>query len=183
MSSRLSDPLLGTAKFLVIVIQAIFALLAAGICLGIGALLTVGRAEVLAKIAETDAPAAAFGMLILAFALVAVLLAIGFRFFTELRGIINSVAEGDPFAAENANRLSRMGWIGVGAHALGLALAGFAAWFHPYLVKLAEAGDDTHFEFGFGIDVGGILLTLILFILARVFREGTRMREDLEGTV
>lgn len=183
MRSRLSDPLLGTAKFLVIVIQALLALMAAGICVGIGALLTVGRAEVLAKIAEADAPGAAYGLAILAFALVVVLLAIGFRFFTELRGIINSVAEGDPFEAENANRLSRMGWIAVGAHVLGLTLAGFAAWFHPYLLKLAETGDETRLDFGFGLDVGGILLTLILFILARVFREGTRMREDLEGTV
>ena len=29
----------------------------------------------------------------------------------------------------------------------------------------------------------GILLVLILFILARVFRHGAAMREDLEGTV
>ena len=183
MSSKLSDPLLGTAKFLVFAIQALIALLTAGILIGVGALVTVGREQVFAKIAEANAPPIAFALLILAFVLVAVLLAIGFRFFTELRGIINSVAEGDPFEAENANRLSRMGWIAVGAHVLGLTLAGFAAWFHPYLLKLAEGGDDTRFEFGFGLDIGGILLTLILFILARVFREGTRMREDLEGTV
>lgn len=28
-----------------------------------------------------------------------------------------------------------------------------------------------------------ILLTLVLFILARVFRQGTEMRAELEGTV
>ena len=35
----------------------------------------------------------------------------------------------------------------------------------------------------FNVELTGILLTLILFILARVFREGSRMREELEGTV
>jgi len=34
-----------------------------------------------------------------------------------------------------------------------------------------------------GLDGGSILLILILFILARVFREGARMRDELEGTV
>ena len=34
-----------------------------------------------------------------------------------------------------------------------------------------------------GLDIEGILLALILFILARVFRHGARMRDDLEGTV
>ena len=34
-----------------------------------------------------------------------------------------------------------------------------------------------------GLDVSGILLVVILFILARVFRHGTTMREELEGTV
>ena len=29
----------------------------------------------------------------------------------------------------------------------------------------------------------GVLLALVLFILARVFRHGAAMREDLEGTV
>ena len=29
----------------------------------------------------------------------------------------------------------------------------------------------------------GLLLALVLFILARVFRTGAKMREDLEGTV
>ena len=34
-----------------------------------------------------------------------------------------------------------------------------------------------------GFDVNGLLLMLILFILARVFRKGADMRAELEGTV
>ena len=32
-------------------------------------------------------------------------------------------------------------------------------------------------------DLTGFLIVLVLFILARVFRHGAAMREDLEGTV
>jgi hypothetical protein len=39
------------------------------------------------------------------------------------------------------------------------------------------------FSTGGGISFGGFLLALVLFILARVFRKGTEMREELEGTV
>ena len=35
----------------------------------------------------------------------------------------------------------------------------------------------------FGFSGGGLLLMLVLFILARVFRRGAEMREELEGTV
>lgn len=183
MNIRPTDPLLTAAKLLVIVTQAIIALLATGICIGIGALLTVGRTEVFAKIAEAGAPPIAFGLLLLSLALIVVMLGIGFRFFKELRGIIDSVSDGEPFDAENATRLYRMGWIAVGAQFLGLTLAGLAAWFYPYLTRLAEPGDEIQLQFGFGFDGGGLLLTLLLFILARVFRRGAEMRADLEGTV
>jgi hypothetical protein len=35
----------------------------------------------------------------------------------------------------------------------------------------------------FAFWLGGVILSLTLFVLARVFRKGTDMREDLEGTV
>jgi len=34
-----------------------------------------------------------------------------------------------------------------------------------------------------GISIGTIILTLVLFVLARVFRTGAEMEQDLEGTV
>ena len=38
-----------------------------------------------------------------------------------------------------------------------------------------------HLDAGFSIN--GWLAVLLIFLLARVFAEGTRMREDLKGTV
>lgn len=36
---------------------------------------------------------------------------------------------------------------------------------------------------GDGFSLTGIMIVLLLFILARVFRRGAAMREDLDGTV
>lgn len=172
------DPLLGAAKVIVIIAQIvmIFAMVMLGI--GIGALLTVARAELMAKLAEAGAPQLTAGLVVAVMLVGMGMLYLAFRFLKELLGIINSVGEGDPFRPENANRLSRMGWIAVIAQIAILPLAAFAAWLAPYADKV-----DANIRVDGGLDGGGILLTLVLFILARVFREGTRMRDELEGTV
>ena len=178
MPTKKTDPLLGAAKVLIVLIQifVIFAMVMIGI--GIGIFLSVGHATIAAKIAEAGAPNYAFGLLIGAMALVFVLLSLGQRFFKELAGIVNSVGTGDPFELANADRLTRMGWLSVGAHGLALVLIGLSHWFEPYLAKAGH-----HAEFGFDVGLTGVLLTLILFILARVFRQGAMMRAELEGTV
>lgn len=112
---------------------------------------------------------------------IAVLLAFFAAFLTvawfwlrELRAIIDSVGVGDPFNPGNAGRLERMGWLTVAAQVASIpggALAGWVA--HTF----RKGGLDV------GIGLGGILMALVLFILARVFREGAKMREELEGTV
>ena len=178
-----SDLLLKAARLMVILGQIFIVIGTIGIGIGIGALLTVGRDGVFERIAKVGAPDAAYPMLILSFLLIMVMLQIGYRFLRNLGGIIATVGEGDPFALSNAERLSTMGGLSVGGHVLGAVLAAMAAWFMPYLVKLEGARGHHGYDFGFGVGGGGILLTLILFILARVFREGAKMREDLEGTV
>ena len=178
MPTKPTDPLLSTAKVLIVLIQTfvIFAMVMIGI--GIGVLSSVGHAKFAAKIAEAGAPNYTFWLLISALGLIIVLLSLGYRFFKELAGIVNSVGTGDPFALDNADRLTRMGWLSVGAHGLALILAGLHKWFAPYLAKVGHDAD-----FGFDVELTGVLLTLILFILARVFRQGATMRTELEGTV
>lgn len=109
----------------------------------------------------------------------AALVALLTYFMRLLWQIVTSVGEGDPFVPENADRLSRMAWamVGIWIVGLGVVLAGLRAE--------GSYTDATHtFDVMFdGIDVGSILLVLVLFILARVFRHGAAMREDLEGTV
>ncbi|HVJ02078.1 MAG TPA: DUF2975 domain-containing protein, partial [Sphingomonas sp.] len=96
------------------------------------------------------------------------------RFAVELRRIIETVAGGDPFVPENADRLGRMAWLALGSSVLILAIAPLAVWLAPYLPQLKGSPY---------VPFGGFALALTLFLLARVFRHGAAMREDLEGTV
>jgi hypothetical protein len=48
---------------------------------------------------------------------------------------------------------------------------------------IAQFDKSGHVRIDAGISGNGLLLVLVLFILARVFRQGTAMREELEGTV
>lgn len=107
-------------------------------------------------------------------ALVAVMAALGFLFLRLLRRIVDSVAEGDPFIPENAVRLDRMGWLAVSIQLIAIPAGGLTGW-------IAHVGRVPPVDVG--LSVGGILLALILFVLARVFRRGAAMRDDLEGTV
>lgn len=175
---KLSDPLLNAAKVIIILIciALIFAMTMVGI--GAGAIVSVGNAKVMEEFAKVGVPDSGLWLLLAVFGLIIVLLGIGYRFMSQLLKIVGSVAEGQPFAPDNADRLSRMGWMAVAGQAVVVPLMGITSWFKPYADK---AGRDI--EVGFGIDLGTILLILVLFILARVFREGAAMREELEGTV
>ena len=92
----------------------------------------------------------------------------------RLLTIVESVDAGEPFAAENARRLRTIAW------AL-LALEGF----HLLVVAIAAtvSTKDVPLRFGDDFNFTGWLAILLLFVLAQVFLEGTRMRDDLEGTV
>lgn len=182
MQDKKTDPLLGAARVIVVLAQIalIFGMVMLGI--GIGALLTVGHGELAGKIAEAGAPPVTYWFIILAMLVGMVVLGLAMRFLKELTGIIKSVDQGDPFAPENAVRLSRMGWLMVAVQALAALMGIIALALVPHM-QAAAAEHNIHGEFSFGPDFGLILLTLILFILARVFRKGTEMREELEGTV
>ncbi|HEX9805790.1 MAG TPA: DUF2975 domain-containing protein [Alteraurantiacibacter sp.] len=169
------DPLLAGAKIMLSLLIALTIFLMAMMAIGVGVLLTVQRSELLAKLAEVDAPPLAYWSILLALVLLGAMFWLGFRFFRDLFAIIRSVEEGDPFRTENAALLQRMGWVTLGAQLIALVVGGIATALAPY------AGEGVDADIGMG--GGGILLILTLFILARVFRKGAEMREDLEGTV
>src|SRR5690606_28572995 len=159
------DPLLAVAQAILAVAVAAIAFVAAMVLIGFGALLTVRRADVVAQLAAAGAPPSAYwgtaGILVLLLGLFLIVL----RFLLELRGIVSSVDRGDPFDPRNADRLQRMGWLAVAGYALGIVIGALASW----LERVAgETGNAIDISVGF--DGGGILLILVLFILARVFR-------------
>jgi hypothetical protein len=176
MTTKPRDPLLTAARFLLIVMMGAMVLIAAACALGAVATLAM-HGMVVAEMAEHAIPAEAAWAIAPLLALVVAGAVLGFFFFRHLYRLVGTVGEGDPFIPENAQRLSAMGWIVVAVHLLAIPLVAIAAW----IAKFAKESADLHIDGGF--DLTGILLALILFILARVFREGARMREELEGTV
>lgn len=101
-------------------------------------------------------------------------------FFRQLQAIVKSVADGDPFHGANARRIEVMGWMALAIWMIDLAFIAYdlsvsASMGAAELVP-EYAGD----LIGQGL---GLAIPLTMFILARVFRHGAAMREDLEGTV
>jgi hypothetical protein len=172
------DPLLAIARVILALCIALFVFLAAMTLIGLGALFTVGRGEVMAELAAAGAPASVYWAVAVVIVLLGGLFLLLLRFVLELNGIVKSVGRGDPFAPENAHRLSRMGWLTVAGYAIATAIGAAAAWVKSVA---GEAGKDIDLDIG--LDGGGVILILVLFILARVFRQGAAMRADLEGTV
>jgi DUF2975 family protein len=93
---------------------------------------------------------------------------------TRLLAIVETVRRGDPFVAGNAARLQTTAWALLGLELLHLAVGAIAA-----AASSASQPLDLHWDFS----ISGWLAVLLLFVLARVFAYGTRMRDDLEGTV
>lgn len=172
------DPLLGVAHVILALDIAILVFVEAMLLIGLGAIFTVERDHAYAQIAEAGAPDSAYWAIVAVIVLVGGLLLAGLRFILELRGIVKTVDGGDPFEPENANRLSRMGWLTVAIYGLALTAGAVAAW-----VKSVAGAAGEKVDLDFDLGGGGIVLILTLFILARVFRQGAVMREDLEGTV
>lgn len=113
------------------------------------------------------------------FLMVAGVLILGFFFFAKLKTIIESVHKGDPFSSENATSLTTMAWLLLAMQFLVMPTALIGAYLDP----IVNNRDDFHVTVEMGPDVEGILMVIVLFILARVFKHGAEMREDLEGTV
>jgi Protein of unknown function (DUF2975) len=92
----------------------------------------------------------------------------------RLLAIIETVRAGDPFVAANANRLQEIAWALLALQLLSVVIGAIAK-------TVSTPAHPVHLDAGFSIN--GWLAVLLTFLLARVFAEGTRMREDLEGTV
>jgi len=92
----------------------------------------------------------------------------------RLLAIVETVRAGDPFVSANADRLRAIAWVLLTLQLLGLVIDAIAK-------AVSIPGHPLDIDAGFSIN--GWLAVLFTFLLARVFAEGTLMREDLEGTV
>lgn len=93
---------------------------------------------------------------------------------SRLLRIVASVRAGEPFQVENARRLRVIAWAFLAQEALHLLVVAIAS---------AVSTKEVPLHISSNFNVTGWLAILLLFVLAQVFLEGTRMRDDLAGTV
>jgi hypothetical protein len=92
----------------------------------------------------------------------------------RLLAIVETVRAGDPFVAANAHRLQVIAWALLALQLLSMVIGA---------IGKAVSTPAHPVELDAGFSINGWLAVLLTFLLARVFAEGARMREDLEGTV
>lgn len=109
-----------------------------------------------------------------ALALVGVAAGIAFHpIFANLIRIVATVAAGDPFVERNATRLARIGWALLALQLLDLVFGGIVRWMVALRLDV----------FDWTPSLTGWIAVVMIFVLARVFRIGARMRDDLAMTV
>jgi hypothetical protein len=92
----------------------------------------------------------------------------------RLVAIVETVRAGDPFVATNGGRLQAIAWTLLALQILSMVIGGIGEVVSTRAQPL---------ELDAGFSISGWLAVLLTFVLARVFAEGTLMREELEGTV
>jgi hypothetical protein len=92
----------------------------------------------------------------------------------RLLEIIGTVEAGEPFIPANANRLRTVAWC-----LLAIQLCDIAFGLASARLDMA-AGERVS---GWSPGLTGWVAVLLVFVLARVFREGTRLRSDAELTI
>lgn len=123
-------------------------------------------------------PSAAADRLVMGLRAVAVIglaaIPLNYAILARLLAIVETVRAGDPFVAVNAARLQVIARVLLTLQLLGLVVSAIGR-------AVAIPGRPLDLDAGFSVN--GWLAVLLTFLLARVFAEGTQMRDDLEGTV
>lgn len=178
MTQPFRDPLLSIAQGIIFIVQLV--LLFAAVVLTIATpLVVILRDRITAALRSEYGDttlALPIGAMTALLSLALLMIVLSWFFLRHLRRIIDTVAEGDPFVPVNAQRLTAMAWLMLMAQVIAIPLSALAVYISTIT---GHPGASTDFDF----DLSGIVLVVTLFILARVFRQGTAMRDDLEGTV
>lgn len=165
-----SDPLLTVTQLILRIGMVILGL---GIALAAGAAIALVVApgqQLMPRLSEGNT----IWLVLAGAVLVGVMMTLYLFFLRHLSRMVGTVGTGDPFLPENADRLQKMAW-------LTLILQGCMFVLAPLTTMIADRiGEKAG---GLELSFDSLLLALVLFVLARVFRHGTAMRDDLEGTV
>jgi len=92
----------------------------------------------------------------------------------RLLAMVDSARQGNPFVADNAQRLRTIAWCLLILQLISIVIGEIAK-------SVSTSAHPVHLDAGFSFT--GWLAVLLTFLLAGVFAEGTKMRDDLEGMV
>ena len=99
---------------------------------------------------------------------------VNYMILKRLLAMVETVRAGDPFVAANAYRLHAIAWLMVALQLISMVIGG---------IGKAISTPEHPFNLDAGFSLNSWLAIILTFVLARVFAEGTLMREDLEGTI
>jgi hypothetical protein len=103
-----------------------------------------------------------------------IVIILNYAVLKRLVAIVDTVRAGNPFVPANAERLEAIAKAMLALQLLSITIGAIAK-------AISTPAHPVDLDAGFSIS--GWLGVLLTFILARVFAEGARMRDDLEGTV
>jgi hypothetical protein len=96
------------------------------------------------------------------------------RILARIIAIVATVREGDPFVAPNAGRLEDIAWATLLLELIYLLVGAVAS---------AASRPEQPLDLDWSFSITPWVSVLLLFVLARVFAYGTRLRDDLDGVV
>jgi hypothetical protein len=185
MSLFKTDPLLAFCKLIAwLIFVGLCASLLFCVVFGLVGLIGGARFEGILRQSYPELQAGVAPLFALAMACIAVALGLMIRFMRALLAIIRSVQDGEAFTLANAGRVRFMAWLSLISMPVGLFIGGALDLLAKQLGRAApDAG--THIERfnGLGFGWGQLMLTLLLFVLARLFAQAATMRDEIEGTV
>ena len=114
----------------------------------------------------------AAAMVIMAAGVVMALVALVLVLITR---IVASAMAGDPFVVKNAARLNGIGLLLLAIQGVGL-ITGIA-------ISAFPAPISKDLNFGFDVSLSGLFSAMLVFVLAQIFRHGSQMRDELDGTI
>jgi hypothetical protein len=178
MNALTRDPLLSVSRAILWVLTIVLAVAVGACAIAIPALIfTQGStATSFARAFPGCDPWKVIVAIVAVLALAILLLLLVISCLRLLRQIVDTVGEGDPFIPVNAQRLTTMAWLVLAIQVVLVPMEAIGVW-------IAQFDPKEHVHIDAGISGNGLLLMLVLFVLARVFRQGTAMREELEGTI
>ena len=145
-----------------VILMGVGAAIFIGLLLGEGKRLPSFAGELASKSPEDAMRALRIGLIAMLVA-GALLLAL----LQQLIRLIDSARIGDPFVPESGRRLRRIGWLLLGFYVCNS-------------LTISPAQDGFRFP---PLSLSGLLTVLLVFVLARIFESGTRMRTELQETV